>query len=212
MFSSLSTEHTQKYLKDNSLIYFQNHLFPLLHRNLPLSEQPTCGYSSMPTPSMGMGPLWLVRSNTAQPVGAGMIGSQWTPQVTKLATLTQTQSMKSVCFSPDQGRVALDLLGQPWEQEPSVPVSTRSQFSNGHGLPWCWSPYWTPQLDDSLSTALPAFDARIKILLKMNYKLALNFRAHDLKTVYLSTCLYFCFLFLIYILLWVPHSWYWNGP
>lgn len=87
-----------------------------------------------------------------------------------------------------------------------------SQFTDGHGLPWCWCLYWIPQLDDTLFIALPASHAGIKRLLKMNHKLALNFRAHDLKTVYLSTCLYFCFLLLIYILLWVPHSWYWNGP
>lgn len=179
----------QKHLKGNSLVCLQNHLFPLLRHSLPLLEQPTCGYSSMPTPSMGMDPLWPVRSSTAQPVVAGMIGSQWIPRVTKLGTWTQTRNMRSVCFSPDQGRAALDLLGQLWEQEPSVPVSTRRHSTDGHGLPWCWCQYWIPQLNHTLPTALPASHVRIKILLKMNHKLPLNYRAHELKTVSLSTCL-----------------------
>lgn len=102
---------------------FQSHLFPLLHLSWLLWGQLTCGYNSMPTPSMGTDLLSPERWNTARPVGAGMTGSQWIPQVIRLGTSTQIQSMRSVCSSPGQGRVALDLLGQRSEQEQSVLVS-----------------------------------------------------------------------------------------
>lgn len=52
-----------------------------------------------------------------------MTVNQWIQQVTRLATSTRIQSMRSVCSSPGQGRVALDLLGQHSEQEQSVQVS-----------------------------------------------------------------------------------------
>lgn len=105
---------------------FQNHQFQLLHLSWPQWGQPTCGYNSMPTPSMGMGPSLPERWNTARQVGAGMTGSQWTPRVIRLGTWTQIQSTRSACSSPGQGRVALDLLGQPSEREPSVLVSVGS--------------------------------------------------------------------------------------
>lgn len=105
---------------------FQNHQFQLLHLSWPQWGQPTCGYNSMPTPSTVTGPSLPERWNTARQVGAGMTGSQWTPRVIRLGTWTRIQSMRSACSSPGQGRVALDLLGQPSEQEPSVLVSVGS--------------------------------------------------------------------------------------
>lgn len=102
---------------------FQNPLFRLPHLSWPQWGRPTCGYNSMPTPSMGTGPLLPERWNTARQVGAGMTGSPWIPRVTRLGTSTQTPSMRSVCSSPGRGKVALDPLGQHSEQEQSVPVS-----------------------------------------------------------------------------------------
>lgn len=102
---------------------FQNHLSPLPHLSLPPWGRPTCGYSSMPTPSMGTGPLSPERWSIARQVGAGMTGSRWIPQVIKLGTSTRIQSMRSACSSPGRERVALGPPDQLSGREPSVPVS-----------------------------------------------------------------------------------------
>lgn len=166
MFNSLSTEYK------SSLLCFQSRLFPSPHLSLPLLEQPICGYSSTPTPSMGMDPLWPARLSTAQPVGAGMIGSQWIPRVTRLGTLTQIQSMRLVCFSPDQEKAALDLLGQLWEQEQNVPVSTTRHSFDGRGLSWCLLFVLHPTVGaQAFYSSAFALHVRIKILLKVNSRL-----------------------------------------
>ena len=92
---------------------FQSPLSPSHPLSWPPWGPPTCGYNSTRTPSMGTGPLWPGRWNTAQPVGAGVTGSQWTPRATKLGIWTPTRSMRSVCSSPGPGRAAPAPLGPP---------------------------------------------------------------------------------------------------
>lgn len=136
---------------------FQSPLFPSRPLSWPLWGPPTCGYNSTPTPSMGTGPLWPGRWNTARPVGAGATGSRWTPQATRSGIWTPTRSMRSVCSSPGPGRAAPAPLGPPSGPGPSVPVSlgtlgplvhvwwglTCSLSAGGSHFPQLfWDPVW----------------------------------------------------------------------
>lgn len=118
---------------------FQNLLSPSPPLSWPLWGPPTCGYSSTPTPSTGMGPLWRGRWNTALPVGAGMTGSRWTPQTTRSGTWTRTPSTRSACSSPGRARAAPGLPALRSGPGPSVLVSLGpwGLWSLSYGLEVC---------------------------------------------------------------------------
>lgn len=150
-----------KCLKDGLLFAFQSPLSPSRPLSWPPWGPPTCGSNSTPTPSMAMGPSWPGRWNTVPPAGAGATGSQWTPRATRSGISTRTQSMRSACFSPGQGRVAPVLPGPLSEPEPSVLVSpgvlgplvsvfwvlTCNLRAGGSHFPQlCWDPVWVQKV------------------------------------------------------------------